>query len=97
MNRLGLVALLVGGFLALVAAGLYAASLDWSHALVNLMLTLSVVLFLVASRIRGSSRKTDRTTPALEDAAETVEILPCIALATALTPPHTAAHTDPSE
>src|SRR5205823_15082585 len=61
------------------------------------LMGVSVVLFLVASRIRGSSRKTERTTPALEDAAETVEILPCVVLATALTPPHTAAHTAPSE
>src|SRR4051812_5972133 len=45
-SRFGFVALLVGGLLALVAAGLYAAAVDWSHALVNLMLALSLVLFL---------------------------------------------------
>jgi STE24 endopeptidase len=61
------------------------------------LLGVSVVLFLVASRIRGSTRKTERATPALEDGVEAVEMLPCVVLATALTPPHTAARTAPSE
>ena len=47
-NRLGFATLLIGGLLSLVAAGLYAASVDWSHALVNMMLTLSLVFFLGA-------------------------------------------------
>ena len=47
-GRFGFAVLLTTGLLALVAAGLYAASVDWSHALVNLMLTLSLVLFLGA-------------------------------------------------
>ena len=41
-------ALIIGGLLLLLAAGLYAASLDWSHALVNLMLTLALMLFMGA-------------------------------------------------
>jgi hypothetical protein len=40
--------LLLGGLLTLLAAGLYATSLDWSHALVNLMLTLALMLFMGA-------------------------------------------------
>lgn len=47
-SRFGFAALLTAGLLSLVAAGLYAASVDWSHALVNLMLTLSLVFFLGA-------------------------------------------------
>ncbi|MBI4624102.1 MAG: exosortase-associated EpsI family protein [Verrucomicrobia bacterium] len=39
-------ALLAGGILALVAAGLYAAAVDWSHALVSLTLALALALFL---------------------------------------------------
>ncbi len=50
-NRLGFVTLLIGGLLALFASGLYAASVDWSHTLVNVMLTLSLVLFLGAGLI----------------------------------------------
>ncbi|MSU48155.1 MAG: exosortase/archaeosortase family protein [Opitutus sp.] len=48
-SRFGFTTFLTGGLLALIAAGLYAASVDWSHALVNLMLTLSAVLFLGAA------------------------------------------------
>jgi exosortase len=47
-NRLAFGALVCGGLAALFAAGLYAAAVDWTHALVNLMLTLSLVLFLGA-------------------------------------------------
>lgn len=47
-SRFGFGALLLAGLLSLVAAGLYAAAVDWSHALVNLMLTLSLVFFLGA-------------------------------------------------
>jgi exosortase len=49
LSRLAFGALLTGALLALAAAGLYAAAVDWSHALVNLMLTLSGVLFLGAA------------------------------------------------
>lgn len=49
--RAGFGALLAGGILALVAAGLFAASLDWSHALVSLTLTLSLTLFLGAALV----------------------------------------------
>ena len=45
-SRFGFGALLTLALLSLVAAGLYAASVDWSHPLVNLMLTLSLVFFL---------------------------------------------------
>lgn len=41
-------ALLLAGLLALCAAGLYAASLDWSHALVNFMLTAALAFLLGA-------------------------------------------------
>lgn len=44
-------ALAGGGLLALAAAGLYAASVDWSHALVNVSLTLALTLFLGAGLI----------------------------------------------
>lgn len=47
-NRLAFTALLVGGLLALGMAGLYAASVDWSHPLVSLSLTLSLGCFLGA-------------------------------------------------
>lgn len=43
--------LLAGGIVALVAAGLYAASVDWSHALVSLTLALSLVFFLGAALV----------------------------------------------
>ncbi len=46
-----LLALLVAGLGALVMAGLYAASLDWSHALVNLSLTLSLAFLLGAGLV----------------------------------------------
>ncbi len=48
---LGLAALLGGALLALVAAGLYATSLGWSHALVNIMLALSFALFTGAAAV----------------------------------------------
>src|SRR4051794_24742624 len=48
-TRVGFFLLLGGALLSLVAAGLYAASVDWSHPLVNLTLTLSLVLFLAAA------------------------------------------------
>lgn len=47
--------LLVGGLLALVAAGLYAAAVDWSHALVNFMLAGSLVAFLGAGLVALSA------------------------------------------
>ncbi|MBI5766737.1 MAG: exosortase/archaeosortase family protein [Verrucomicrobia bacterium] len=53
-----LAALLTGALLALVAAGLYAASVDWSHALVNLSLTLSFVLFLGAGLVLSAGEAT---------------------------------------
>ncbi len=43
--------LLTGALGALMAAGLYAAAVDWSHALVNLSLTVSLVLFLGAALV----------------------------------------------
>lgn len=46
--------LLAGALLALMAAGLYAAAVDWSHALVNLALTLSLVGFLGAALLVGA-------------------------------------------
>jgi len=49
LTRLVFGALLAGGLLALSAAGLYAAAVDWSHALVEFMLTLSLALFLGAA------------------------------------------------
>lgn len=48
-------ALLLGGLLALSAAGLYAASVDWSHALVNFMLTVSFALVLGAALLTYAS------------------------------------------
>lgn len=62
-QRLGCIVLLIGALLALVAAGLYAAALDWSHALVSLMLTTSVVLMLGAAL--------------LAFAGESVQLVPC--------------------
>lgn len=47
--------LLAGALAALSAAGLYAAAVDWSHALVNFVLTASVVLFLGAALLAFSS------------------------------------------
>ncbi len=46
-----LVALLVLSLLSLAAAGLYAAALGWSHALVNFMLTAALVAMLGASLV----------------------------------------------
>lgn len=58
-----LAVLLTGGLLALSAAGLYAAALDWSHALVNFTLTASLALFIGAAVVALSS--------------ETVKLVPC--------------------
>lgn len=54
---LGFGVLLAAGLLALGAAGLYAASVDWSHALVNFMLTVSVALFLGAALVAYASER----------------------------------------
>ena len=43
--------LLLAGLLALCAAGLYAASLDWTHALVNFMLTAALAFLLGAGLV----------------------------------------------
>lgn len=48
-------ALLAGGLAALILAGLYAAAVDWSHALVDLMLTLALTLTLGAALIAYST------------------------------------------
>jgi exosortase len=53
-TRLWFGALLTVGLLALGASGLYAAAVDWSHALVNFMLTVSLALFLGAALIAYS-------------------------------------------
>jgi len=45
----GFIAALVVGLLSLCAAGLYAAAVGWSHALVSLTLTLSLVAVLGAA------------------------------------------------
>lgn len=50
-TRLGFGVLLIAGLLALGASGLYAAAVDWSHALVNFMLTVALALFLGAALI----------------------------------------------
>ena len=52
--RAGFAFLLSGGLLALVAAGLYAAAVDWSHALVNFMLTVSLTWLLGAALVAYS-------------------------------------------
>ena len=44
-------ALLLGGLASLAAAGLYAATLDWNHALVQFMLTASLTLLLGAGLV----------------------------------------------
>ncbi|HUR59619.1 MAG TPA: exosortase/archaeosortase family protein [Opitutaceae bacterium] len=49
--RAGFALLLLGGLFALVAAGLYAAAVDWSHALVNFMLALALAWRLGAALI----------------------------------------------
>ena len=51
----GFVAFLVLALIALVAAGLYAASVDWSHPLVNGALTASLMCFLAASLLLFAS------------------------------------------
>lgn len=56
ITRVGFALLLGGGLGALMLAGLYAAAVDWSHALVDLMLTLSVTLTLGAALIAYSTQ-----------------------------------------
>lgn len=55
--NVGFTVLLVVGLLALVAAGLYAATLDWSHSLVNFALTASLVLLLGAAMVAFASER----------------------------------------
>ena len=57
------VALLLAGLLTLCAAGLYAAALDWTHALVNFMLTAALALLLGAGLVAF--------------AGESVRLVPC--------------------
>jgi exosortase len=47
--------LLLGSLAALVAAGLYAAAVDWSHAIVDLMLSAAVALVLAAAVVAFST------------------------------------------
>jgi exosortase len=49
------VVLVSGALAALVAAGLFAASVDWSHPLVNCSLTTALVLFLTAGLLLFAS------------------------------------------
>jgi exosortase len=49
--RAGFALLLIGAVVALLAAGLYAAAVDWSHPLVNASQTLSLGLLLTAALI----------------------------------------------
>lgn len=56
-TTLGTVALLLLGVAALGAGGLFAAALGWSHALVNFMLVLSLVLFLGAGLVSFSTAR----------------------------------------
>ncbi|HEX2855106.1 MAG TPA: exosortase/archaeosortase family protein [Opitutaceae bacterium] len=62
LTSVALIALLVAGIVALVGAGLYAAALGWSHALVNFVLVLSLVLLLGAGLV-GFSTTTLRLIP----------------------------------
>jgi exosortase len=55
-TRAGFGLLLAGGIAALVLAGLYAAAVDWSHALVNVMLALSLAFLLSAGVVVFASR-----------------------------------------
>lgn len=55
VTTFGSVGLLLLGLSALGAAGLFAAALGWSHALVNFMLVCSLVLFLGAGMVNFSS------------------------------------------
>ncbi len=48
--------LLLGALAALAAAGLYAAALDWSHALVKFLLTGALTLFLGSALLAYSDR-----------------------------------------
>lgn len=52
--RAGFALLLIGGLLALSAAGLFAAAVDWSHALVNFMLTVAMAWLLGAALVAYS-------------------------------------------
>jgi exosortase len=58
----GLVFLLIAGLTTLVGAGLYAVALGWSHALVNFVLVLSLVLLLGAALV-GFSLSSIRLLP----------------------------------
>ncbi len=49
--------LLLGALLSLAAAGLYAAAVGWSHAIVNFMLTVALVLLLGASLVGFASER----------------------------------------
>lgn len=49
--------LLLGSLLSLAAAGLYAAAVGWSHAVVNFMLTVALVLLLGASLVEFASER----------------------------------------
>lgn len=51
LRRVSLGALLTSSLLALGAAGLYAAAVDWTHALVSVMLALAFVLFTLATAV----------------------------------------------
>ncbi len=55
--RAGFGLLLAGAIGALILAGLYAAAVDWSHALVNVMLALSLSLLLGAGVVIFSDRR----------------------------------------
>lgn len=57
-TRLVFAGLLLLGLLALVATGLYAASVDWSHPIVNYSLTVALVAFLGAGLVLLSGEGT---------------------------------------
>ncbi len=56
--NVGFVTLLGGALAALTAAGLYAAAVDWTHAIVTATLTFSVVLFLGAALLHYAAEDT---------------------------------------
>ena len=62
LSGAGLATLLVAGLLALGAAGLYAAAIGWTHAVVNFMLMVSLALLLGAALMAFSS-ETARLVP----------------------------------
>jgi len=61
-NRLGAFTLFTIGVLALIAGGLYAAALDWTHSLVACTLTLAFA-FLLAGSLVAFSTTTTRFVP----------------------------------